>query len=101
MTRERRTTGTLSGLALGAAVAGIIGIGAIAPSGAQAQEHRNWHRNWNHGHGWFGGYYRRPPIVYGSPYRQRYYVGPRYYAPRYYPPPVVYGPGLSFSFRFR
>ena len=41
-----------------------------------------------------------PSIIYGSPYRQRYYGSPYYEPPRYYPPPVVYGPGLNFNFKF-
>ena len=66
-------------------------------AGAQGRgnENRDRHHNWN------GGYYRAPPIIYGSPYGQRYYGSPYYEPPRYYPPPVVYGPGLNFNFQVR
>ncbi len=86
----------LASLALGAALLGALG--GAAP--AQAQEHRDHWRNRPY-NGWFGGYRHRPPVVYGSPYRNRYYVAPRYYAPRYYPPPVVYSPGVTFGFTIR
>jgi len=83
-------------VALGVAIAAAAAVVASAGP-AQAQ----WDRNRGHYYNWNGGYYRSPPIVYGSPYRQRYYVAPRYYPPRYYPPPVVYGPGVTFNFRIR
>lgn len=54
------------------------------------QGNRGYHSGWN------GGYYRAPPIIYGSPYGSSYYG-----APRYYPPPVIYGPPLGFSFQIR
>lgn len=90
-----RTRPVLACLALGAALLGMAG--AAGP--AQAQEYRNgWRGPYN---GWFGGYRYRPPVVYGSPYRHRYYVAPPYYAPRYYPPPVIYSPGVTFGFTIR
>jgi hypothetical protein len=39
----------------------------------------------------YGGYYRAPPVVYGSPYGSSYYGSP-YYSP----PPVIY-PGIGIS----
>ena len=86
----------VAGLALGALAAVTLGL-AAAP--AQAQEYRGG----SYYYGWNGGYYRSPPVVYGSPYRQRYYAPPRYYPPprAYYPPPVVYGPGVTFGFTIR
>lgn len=56
---------------------------------------------WGKPHNWNGGYYRAPPIIYGSPYQQRYYGSPYYEPPRYYAPPLIYGPGLNFNFQIR
>ncbi len=54
-----------------------------------------------HYHYYNGGYYRAPPIVYGSPYGGSYY-GSSYYggSPYYYAPPVVYGPSIGISLPF-
>lgn len=77
------------------AISVFLALGTFATS-ASADEHpgprdrahyerdhhydRNDHRD--HGRsGWGGGYYRAPPVIYGSPY--------------YYPPPVVYGPTIG------
>ena len=80
------------------ALGGLLALAALAPS-ADAQgryyEHRGRDRNWN------GGYYRAPPLVYGSPYGPSYYGSPYYAPPTYYPPPVIYGPGLNFNLRIR
>ncbi len=71
----------------GAILAAAFALGALAsPASAQVRryeqrDYRNYHHNWN------GGYYRSPPVIYGSPY--------------YYPPPVVYGPGIGLNFMFR
>jgi len=64
-----------------------IGSGLIAGAAcAQWNGHdRDYHHNWN------GGYYRAPPVVYGSTYGYSYYG-----APNYYPPPVIYGPAIAF-----
>jgi hypothetical protein len=71
-----------------AVAAGVIFTVALALSGfagpASAEEHGREHRDYHH-RDWNGGYYRAPPVVYGSPY--------------YYAPPVVYGPGLSINIR--
>ena len=69
----------------------------IGSAGAQGRgnENRDKHHYWN------GGYYRAPPIIYGSPYGRSYYGSPYYDPPRYYPPPVVYGPGLNFNLQIR
>jgi hypothetical protein len=81
-------------LLLGIAAAAVMAT-FVGPAQAQGYRRPGYY------HGWNGGYYRSPPIVYGSPYRGRYYAAPRYYPPRYYPPPVVYGPGLNFNLRIR
>lgn len=66
---------------------GMFALGTFAvPAHAEWNgDHRDYHRNWN------GGYYRAPPVVYGSQYRSSYYGAPYYY------PPVVYGPGIGIS----
>lgn len=79
----------------------ILALGAYADRvSAQGRgndsRHEHYRGNRDYHHGRTGGYYRPPPIVYGSPY------GPSYYgAPRYYPPPVVYGPPFGFSIQIR
>jgi hypothetical protein len=60
----------------GFALCALFALGTLATL-AHADEHHggrdgDWH-----------GYYRAPPVVYGSPY--------------YYPPPVVYGPGIGIN----
>jgi hypothetical protein len=62
----------------------MLVLGTFAGS-ASAQERRGEHREYHHN--WNGGYYRAPPVVYGSPYGSSYY----------YPPPVVYGPGIGIG----
>jgi len=47
--------------------------------------------NREHHHNWNRGYYRAPPVVYGSRYHSSYYGSPYYY------PPVVYGPGFGIN----
>jgi hypothetical protein len=85
-------------LAAGVLLGALLALGTVADS-ASAQGRRNDrrdnYRNWN------GGYYRAPPIIYGSRYGESYYGAPYYNPPVYYPPPVIYGPGLNFNFRIR
>jgi hypothetical protein len=70
-------------LAAGIAISAILALGAFAtPASA---------REYDHHHGYSGGYYRAPPVVYGSPYGGAYYGSP------YYAPPVVYGPGIGIN----
>jgi len=75
-------------LAAGLAICAVLALGTSAgPANA-----RPYHHYYN------GGYYRAPPIVYGSPYRSSYYGSPYYGgSPYYYAPPVVYGPGIGIS----
>ena len=87
-----RIIGTTSKHRLSAKLAGGIAISALLALGASAtpasadwrSDHRGYH-NWN------GGYYRAPPVVYGSAYNNGYYGSP------YYAPPVVYGPSIGIS----
>ncbi len=74
-------------LGAGLAISAILAVGSFAtPASADWDGYnRHYHHNWN------GGYYRAPPVVYGSPYRNGYYGSP------YYAPPVVYGPGFGVS----
>jgi hypothetical protein len=69
----------------GLAISALLALGAFAPANA---EWRDDHRE----HNWGGGYYRAPPVVYGSPYGNGYYGAPGYYAP-----PVVYGPAVGIG----
>ena len=78
-------------LAVGFAISAILAIGTFSGS-ADAQYRRNYN-----GHYYNGGYYRAPPVVYGSPYRGGYYGSGYYGSPYYYPPPVVYGPGIGIT----
>jgi hypothetical protein len=72
-------------LAAVAVVSAVLSLGTFAePASADWDgHHRGGHHNWN------GGYYRAPPVVYGSPY------GSSYYGSSYYAPPVVYGPSIG------
>jgi hypothetical protein len=66
-----------------AVLAATLTLGSLA--GSASAEERDWHHRDNHRRGgWNEGYYRAPPVVYGTPY---------------YAPPVVYGPGLSINIR--
>jgi hypothetical protein len=69
----------------GIAIAALLASGTFAaPASADWDgDHGGYHHNWN------GGYYRAPPVVYGSPYGGGYYGSP------YYAPPVVYSPGIG------
>jgi hypothetical protein len=70
----------IASVALGAVL--VLGVSAV-PASAR-WDHDNGYGGYNRG--WSGGYYRSPPVVYGSPYRYGYY-----------PPPVVYGPGIGVN----
>jgi hypothetical protein len=74
-------------LGAGFAISAILALGSFAtPASADWDGyHRDYNQNWN------GGYYRAPPVVYGSPYGGGYYGSP------YYSPPVVYGPGVGIN----
>jgi hypothetical protein len=84
-TSQRRLSAKL---AAGLAICATLALGTSAvPANA-----RPYHHYYN------GGYYRAPPIVYGSPYGSSYY-GSRYYggSPYYYAPPLIYGPGIGIN----
>jgi hypothetical protein len=70
-------------LAAGVILMATMALGTF--TGSARAEERWEHRDYDH-RGWNGGYYRAPPVVYGSPY---------------YYPPVVYGyrPGLNINIR--
>lgn len=97
-TPKRRPSAKLPAkLAAGIAISTILALGTFAGS-ASADDHRRGHRGY---HYYSGGYYRAPPVVYGSPYRGGYYGSPSYGgSPYYYAPPVVYGPGIGISLPF-
>lgn len=75
-------------LTAGLIVSAVFVMGAFVGS-AEAQGRRGYDRTRGYHHHWNGGYYRPPPVVYGSPYGSNYYGSP------YYPPPVVYGPSIG------
>ena len=70
-------------LAAGIAISAILALGSFAGSATA--------REYDHHHGYHGGYYHAPPVVYGSPYGGAYYGSP------YYAPPLVYGPGIGIG----
>ena len=86
---RRRKATFVAGLVLCTLFA-LASFTGSADAQGRGRGHRDYHHNWN------GGYYRAPPVIYGSPYRRGYYG-----APGYYPPPMVYGPGLNFNFNIR
>jgi len=89
-------------LAAGLAFSACLVLGTFVAS-ASAQPHGGGGHGGGHGEGHGGGqqryahggggrgYYRAPPVVYGSPYGGSYYGAP------YYPPPVVYIPGIGIG----
>lgn len=83
-TSNRRLSAKLLG---GVAISAVLVLGTFAGSA-----HAEWRGDDHRGHNWGGGYYRAPPVVYGSAYGSSYYGAPGYYAP-----PVVYGPGVGVS----
>jgi hypothetical protein len=81
---DTKSTGRWSArLAVGFALSAVLALGSFA-----APAHADYYHGY---HNWDGGYYRAPPVVYGSPYHNGYYGSP------YYAPPVVYGPGIGIS----
>ena len=87
---DTKSRGRLSAkLAAGFGICAMLALGTFAvPANADWDgNHGGYHHDWN------GGYYRAPPVVYGSPYGSSYYG-----SPYYYPPPVIY-PGIGFSIR--
>ncbi|HVC56877.1 MAG TPA: hypothetical protein VND95_13030 [Stellaceae bacterium] len=75
-------------LAAGLAISAMLALGTSAvPAHARA-----YHHYYN------GGYYRAPPVVYGSRYGYGYYGSPYYGgSPYYYAPPLVYGPSIGIN----
>jgi hypothetical protein len=79
-------------LAAGAFLAALFAVGTFAaPANADWDGYQK-----GYNHNWNGGYYRAPPIVYGSSYGSSYYGSP-YYGSLYNYPPVVYGPGIGIG----
>ena len=74
-------------LAGGFVISAMLALGTFAtPANADWDGYRH-----GNNHYYNGGYYRAPPVVYGSPYGSSYYGSP------YYAPPVVYGPGIGIN----
>jgi hypothetical protein len=89
--KPRLSAKLAAGLVISAMFAG--GIFAV-PANAQPDGHRRPYY-----HNWSGGYYRAPPVVYGSMFGSSYYG--YYGTPYYYPPPVVYYPPVGLSIIIR
>jgi hypothetical protein len=78
-------------LAAGLAICALLAVGTFAGS-ADARAYYHYYN---------GGYYRAPPVVYGSYYGRGYYGSPYYGgSPYYYAPPVVYGPSIGITLPF-
>jgi hypothetical protein len=77
-------------LVAGVVVSAVVAFGMTAGSAQARWERHDEHagRDWHHG--WSGGYWSAPPVVYGSPYSYGYY------------PPAGVGinlPGVSIGIR--
>jgi len=68
---KARVARLVSGVAVAAVVA--FGIGAGTAQARWDHSGRDWH---GYHHGWTGGYYPAPPVVYGNPYTYGYYPPP-------------------------
>jgi hypothetical protein len=84
--RGKIRLGLPAALAAGAIFAAVLAITAFPGSANANDRDRGGHRDYHRGGGWGGGYYRAPPVVYGTPY---------------YAPPVVYGPGFGINLNIR
>ena len=79
-TKFRRSAKITAGLVISA----ILAVGTFSGSAdARGRDEGNRHGYGGNRHGYNGGYYRAPPVVYGSRY------GGSYYGSYYNPPPVV------------
>jgi hypothetical protein len=62
-------------LVAGIAVSAFVALGMTAgPAQARWGDRDYYHGGYHHG--WSGGYYGAPPVVYGSPYGYGYYPPP-------------------------
>jgi hypothetical protein len=80
--RKRRSA---AGRAVGIILTAALAFGTFAGT-AGAEEHWRGRGEYRQHRDWNGGYYRAPPVVYGTPY---------------YAPPLVYGPGIGLNFNIR
>jgi hypothetical protein len=62
-------------LVAGVAVAAFVGFGMTAGTANARWDHPE-HDYHGYHHGWSGGYYAAPPVVYGDPYSYGYYPPP-------------------------
>lgn len=76
-------------LGAGIAISALLALGSFATPASADWD--GYNRSYYH-HNWNGGYYRAPPVVYGSSY-----YGGGYYGSPYYAPPVVYGPSIGIN----
>ena len=65
-------------LMAGIAVSAVVAFGMTAGTAQARWEHHDEYEHGGHEwhHGWSGGYYRAPPVVYGDPYSYGYYPPP-------------------------
>ncbi|HYM74309.1 MAG TPA: hypothetical protein VET89_15100 [Stellaceae bacterium] len=84
MTKADPKRGWSLRLGAGVAISAALVLAVSAAPASARWDHRDDHDHWRHG--WSGGYYTAPPVVYGNPY-----------AYGYYPPPVAYGPSVGIN----
>ena len=63
-------------LAAGIVVSAIVAFGMTAGTAQARWEHQDEHGGRGYHHGWSGGYWGAPPVVYGDPYSYGYYPPP-------------------------
>ena len=86
-TKSKRRRSARLAAAFGICTMLALGTLAVPANADRDGNHGGYHHNWNRG------YYRAPPVVYGSQYHSSYYGSPYRY------PPVVYGPGIGIGWR--
>ena len=65
----------VSRLAAGIAVSAMVALGMMGGTAQARWDHPDDHWHGYH-HGWSGGYWGSPPVVYGDPYHYGYYPPP-------------------------
>ena len=63
-------------LAAGIAFSAVVALGLTAGTAQARWEHHDEHGWHGYHHGWTGGYWGAPPVVYGDPYSYGYYPPP-------------------------
>jgi hypothetical protein len=68
-------TARVARLAVSVAVSAVVAFGITAGTANARWDHPE-HNYRGYHHGWTGGYYAAPPVVYGDPYSYGYYPPP-------------------------